>query len=303
MRYNLTFLLLFIFSFGFTQQKPNIDSIKNHLKNITKTKSYRNYSNIDQLNKTADYIKREFIKSSSDVSFQEFIVNGEKYKNVICSFGVENEKRIIIGAHYDVCGDQEGADDNASGIVGLLELSKMLKGSKLNYQIDLVAYTLEEPPYFRTENMGSYIHAQSLNNDKIDVYGMISLEMIGYFSDKENSQFYPDPRLTLVYGNKGDFITVVNKSDKKQFAIDFGDAFKKNTTIKTVVFDSKPEEQPIDYSDHLNYWKFGYSAVMITDTAFLRNKNYHRKTDIMETLDLNKMSSVINSVYKTISSL
>ncbi len=292
-----------VVNYGFAQQEASVNLIENHIKNITKTKEYRNYSNINQLNKIADYIKTEFIKSSDNVSFQEYMVDGKRYKNVITSFGIENNKRIIIGAHYDVCGNQEGADDNASGVVGLLELSRMLKKTKLNYRIDLVAYTLEEPPFFRTENMGSYIHAKSLVKDDVNVYGMISLEMIGYFSNEENSQFYPDPRLELVYGNKGDFITVVNKSKKKQFAIDFGSSFKENAIIKTIVFDSEPNKQSIDYSDHLNYWKFGFSAVMITDTAFLRNKNYHKKTDILETLNLNKMSKVINAVYKAFISL
>lgn len=303
MRYSLIFLIMFVVNYGFAQQEASVNLIENHIKNITKTKEYRNYSNINQLNKIADYIKTEFVKSSDNVSFQEYIVDGKMYKNVIASFGIENNKRIIIGAHYDVCGNQEGADDNASGVVGLLELSRMLKKTKLNYRIDLVAYTLEEPPFFRTENMGSYIHAKSLVKDNVNVYGMISLEMIGYFSNEENSQFYPDPRLELVYGNKGDFITVVNKSKKKQFAIDFGSSFKENAVIKTIVFDSEPNKQSIDYSDHLNYWKFGFSAVMITDTAFLRNKNYHKKTDVLDTLNLDKMSKVINAVYKGVISL
>lgn len=290
-------------STGFTQQESNIDSVKMHLKHITKTGEYRNHANLKALNNIAKYIKSEFSKSSKNASFQEYEVDGKTYKNVICSFGIENEKTIVIGAHYDVCGNQEGADDNASGVVGLLELSRLLKHEKLKYRIDLVAYTLEEPPYFRTEQMGSYIHAKSLVKNKVDVYGMISLEMIGYFSEEENTQNYPDPRLASVYGNKGDFMALVRKTKKKPFAINFGDAFKKNAAIKTVIFDGDPNKQSIDYSDHLNYWKFGYSAIMITDTAFLRNKNYHKKTDTMEALDLEKMSQVINAVFKTIISL
>lgn len=304
MRFFLVFLSMLVVNFGFSQQKSNIKSIESHLKNITKTPSYRNYSNINQLNQIANYIKKEFAKSSNDVSFQEYDVDSKTYKNVISSFGPENNKRIIIGEHYDVCGNQEGADDNASGVVGLLELSKMLKDvNKLNYRIDLVAYTLEEPPYFRTENMGSYIHAKSLIKDKVDVYGMISLEMIGYFSNQENSQLYPDLRLESVYGSKGDFITLVNKFDKLKFARDFGAVFMQESSLKTIVFDGEQNKQSIDFSDHLNYWKFGFSALMITDTAFLRNKNYHRKTDTMETLDFGKMSKVINSIYKSIISL
>src|SRR5690606_33400364 len=120
---------------------------------ITKTEKFRNYKNIDQLNKTADYIKSVFSQYSDSVFIQEYLVNGQVFKNVICSFGTENKKSVIVGAHYDVCENQEGADDNASGVVGLLELSRLLKDQKLNQRIDLVAYSLEEPPFFRTEYM------------------------------------------------------------------------------------------------------------------------------------------------------
>lgn len=153
-------------------------AIKNHLKNITKTPSYRNHQNIEQLNATANYIKTDFLMYSDSVSFQEYEVDGKVYKNVICSFGTENPQRIIVGAHYDVCGNQKGADDNASGVAALLELARQLKEQKLNKRIDLVAYTLEEPPHFRTKYMGSYIHAKYLSDHKIDVFGMLSVEMM-----------------------------------------------------------------------------------------------------------------------------
>ena len=136
---------------------------------------------------------------------------------MICSFGYANKKRIIVGAHYDVCGNQEGADDNASGVVGLLELSRLLKGKSLNKRIDLVAYTLEEPPYFRTEYMGSYIHAKSLKDEKLDVYGMVSLEMIGFFKDHRKSQTYPLGMISLCYGSKGNYITLVKKIRAGEF--------------------------------------------------------------------------------------
>lgn len=296
-------LFICMFFLGFSQNESNIDAIKNHLTGITKTDSYRNFSNITLLNTTADYIKKEFEKSSDSVYFQEFKVKGNTYKNVIASFGTTHKKRIIVGAHYDVAGNQEGADDNASGVVGLLELSRILKNEDLKYRIDLVAYTLEEPPFFRTNQMGSYVHASSLANSNIDVYGMVSLEMIGYFSEEAETQFYPDARLSQIYGDKGNFITLVNKTEAENFAIDFSENFKKNSTIKTVVFNSNPSEQSADFSDHLNYWDFGFSALMITDTAFLRNRNYHKSTDVMETLDLESMAKVINSVFRTLKSL
>ncbi len=295
------FLLITNYCFAITISDTTI--IKSHLRAITKTGKFRTYKNIDQLNQTAEYIKSVFNQYSDSVFIQEYSVNGQVYKNVICSFGTENKKRIIVGAHYDVCDNQEGADDNASGVVGLLELSRLLKGQKLNQRIDLVAYTLEEPPYFRTEYMGSYIHAKSLVDSKTEVYGMISLEMIGYFKDEKKSQSYPIGLLSLFYGNKGNYITLVKKFGAGQFTRKFCRKYKSTKVIRTKKITGPPALAGIDFSDHLNYWKFGFSALMLTDTSFLRNKNYHKPTDTMETLDIKRMGKVIDGVFNTLTAL
>ena len=277
--------------------------IRSHLQVLTKTDQYRTHDNVAQLNKTADYIQSVFTRYSDKVSVQEYEAKGNIYRNVISSFGPQHARRIIIGAHYDVCGPQEGADDNGSGVVGLLELARLLEGQQLNYRIDLVAYTLEEPPYFRTELMGSYIHAKSLADIQADVYGMISLEMIGYFKDHKKSQSYPVGLLSLFYGNRGDYITLVNKFGSGKFSRQFGRSFRSVATVKAKAFTGPPALPGIDFSDHQNYWKFGYSALMITDTAFYRNKNYHHPTDTMETLDLKRMAQVIEGVYVALTNL
>lgn len=298
-----TFTFSILTSYCFATTISDTTIIKSHLTAITKTGKFRTYKNIDQLNKTADYIKTVFNQYSDSVFIQEYSVNGQVYKNVICSFGTENKKRIIVGAHYDVCDNQEGADDNASGVVGLLELSRLLKGQKLNQRIDLVAYSLEEPPYFRTEYMGSYIHAKSLVDNKTEVYGMISLEMIGYFKDEKKSQSYPIGLLSLFYGNKGNYITLVKKFGAGQFTRKFCRKYKSTKAIRTKKFTGPPALAGIDFSDHLNYWKFGFSALMLTDTSFFRNKNYHEPTDTMETLDIKRMAKVIDGVFGTLTTL
>ncbi|KPH12204.1 peptidase M28 [Chryseobacterium sp. ERMR1:04] len=275
----------------------DINLVKEHLRALTQTPEFRNYKNLDQLNTIAEYIHQNFNKYSDNTSFQEYQVGEETYKNVICSFGTENKKRIIIGAHYDVCGDQQGADDNATGVTALLELARMLKGQKLNYRIDLVAYTLEEPPYFRTENMGSYVHAKYLKDNNIEVYGMASVEMIGYFKDEDNSQDYPLGILSWYYGNRGDYITLAKKFGGGEFVNNFSDHFVEANQVKTETFSAPQFIKGTDYSDHLNYWKFGYSAMMITDTSFFRNKNYHQPTDTLETLDLKRMTKVIDGIF------
>ncbi|MDR4953118.1 M28 family peptidase [Chryseobacterium sp. ES2] len=223
--------------------------VKKHLMALTQTPQFRNHKNIDQLNAVADYIHQTFATYVDNTTFQEYKVDGKVYKNVITSFGPENAKRIIIGAHYDVCGDQQGADDNATGVTALLELARMLKGQKLKYRVDLVAYTLEEPPYFRTEN----------------------------------------------------FITLVKKmTGAGPFVRNFIGNFKDSKQIKTETFSAPKFVAGIDYSDHLNYWNFEIPALIITDTSFFRNKNYHETTDTLETLDTKRMTKVIDAIFLSI---
>ncbi|MFC3160157.1 M28 family peptidase [Chryseobacterium arachidis] len=282
-----------------TSVTADINLVNQHLHALVETPKFRNHQNPEQLNSIADYIFKNFNQYADETTFQEYKVNGRTYKNVICSFGTEHQKRIIIGAHYDVCGDQKGADDNATGVTALLELARMLKGQKTNYRIDLVAYTLEEPPFFRTENMGSYIHAKYLKDNNIEVYGMASVEMIGYFKDeKKNSQSFPVGALSWIYGDKGNFITLVKRfSGSGKFVRNFIAHFKESKQIKTETFPAPKFVKGVDFSDHLNYWKFDYPALMITDTSFFRNKNYHEPTDTLETLDLQRMTKVIDAIF------
>ena len=124
-----------------------------------------------------------------------------------------------------------------------------------------------------------------------------------YFSDTVNSQSYPIPSLSKIYGTKGNFITLVDRKSGSVFSNKFNTTFKKKSDIKTVIFNSPSSLPSIEFSDHLNYWKFGFNALMITDTAFFRNKNYHTKYDTMEKLNIKKMAKVIDATYITLLSL
>ena len=295
-------LIITLFSFQSTVlAQADTVLIKKHLTKITKTEGYRNHLNVKLLDETAKYIFNEFEKYADTTYYQPYEVDGKVYKNVICRFGSKIDKPImVLGAHYDVCGDQEGADDNASGVVGLLEVARMLKGQKLTRPLELVAYTLEEPPYFRTPYMGSNIHAQSLLESQTEVYGMAAIEMIGYFSDIKGSQQYPVKVMKVAYGTRGDFILLVKKRGHGDFVKNFSRAFEDAKTIETSNLKVPFEIEGVDFSDHLNYWNAGFDALMVTNTAFFRNFNYHQKTDVMETLDIQRMGDVITAIYQAV---
>jgi len=162
---------------------------------------------------------------------------------------------------------------------------------------------LEEPPYYATEKMGSYVHANSLQKHNVDVYGMISLEMIGFFRDTKNSQTYPLGVLKLIYGNRGDYITLVRKVNKGKFVRKFCRFFGRSKLIKTKKFTAPRSLTGIDFSDHRSYWGVKMDAMMITDTAFYRNENYHQETDTIDTIDFKRMARVIDALIFSIEHL
>ena len=273
------------------------------LKYLTQIQPPRNYRNIDSLNNVASYLDDRFKDIGLETYFQNYVVDNNEYKNVIATLNPQYEKRLIIGAHYDVCGNFQGADDNASAVAGLIQTAKQLYAIKdiLPIRIDFVCFTLEEPPYFGTENMGSYVYAKYLFDNKIDVIGMINYEMIGYFTNEnvdlsKLSMFITKKQADI---SKGNFIAMVCDEESQKFMNEFNfeKIDKKIDYVEAMI--PTPTNQ-ITASDHLNFWKFGYKAIMVTDTAHFRNPNYHTANDTLETLDVNKMQCVVNLVVESI---
>ena len=270
---------------------------------LTELRPYRNYRNTDSLKRVCSYIQDSFKHFDLEVEEQKWIAGKNEYKNVIASYNKnEHLKRLIVGAHYDVCGDQPGADDNASAVAGLLETARLIAIEKpiLNYQIDFVAYCLEEPPFFGSKEMGSFIHAKSLFDRGVDVIGMICYEMIGYFSDKPNSQPFPSPELAKLYPSTANFIIVVGIADHVKFNEKIRVLMAETAKVDVQVISFPSKDGLAGLSDQRNYWHFGYPALMINDTSFIRNPNYHLKSDTIDTLDFDKMAEVINGSYNAI---
>lgn len=282
--------------------KAQKSRLYNDVKFLTSLHPYRNYSNLESLEKVCDYIRNDFGKYGLDFEEQKWTVFGKEYKNIIASYNKDRNKRLVIGAHYDVCGDQPGADDNASGVAGLLETARLIAENKpdTDYRIDLAAYCLEEPPFFGSIDMGSYVHAKSLNDINADLIGMICYEMIGYFSEVPDSQPIPYPELRELYPNTADFIIVVGIQNYENFNKKVHQLMSHNSEIDVQLISFPDNNDLACLSDHMNFWRFGYNALMINDTSFVRNLNYHQISDTIHTLDFNKMTSVINSSYKAI---
>ena len=260
----------------------------------------RNFKDVQELNRVSAWIREQMRLFGIPCQYENYKVNDEPYRNVVCSLKNINTDKVIIGAHYDVFEDKSGADDNASGVAGVIETARILASERkrLKASVDFVFYTLEEPPYAGTEQMGSFIHAKSLEKQKENIQGIYILEMIGYF-DSNLVQEYPIG-LKWLYPSHGNFIATVGNLQSREMTADYCNAMKNLNQLQCERIIAPSFVQSMDFSDHLNYWNLGYPAMLITDTGSYRNKNYHTDQDRIETLDVGKMAQVVNGLVNTI---
>ncbi|MCL2710518.1 MAG: M28 family peptidase [Planctomycetaceae bacterium] len=219
------------------------------------------------------------------------------YTNVHALKKGKTDKRIIIGAHYDILDHSPGADDNASGVAVLIELAHMLKATpELNCDIELASYDMEEVGLW-----GSRFHARKLRQQDVDVVCMLSLDMVGYYSDAENSQRYPVSRMRQLYGTRGDFLAMVGRPADAKLMTDAQKAFREGSTLRIESFPAPNLLNPLfARSDHAPFWWEDYPALFFTDTADYRTPYYHKTTDTWDTLDYDRMVQATIGLYHII---
>lgn len=296
-------------------QPPAVDAqrLRADVVRLAETFYPRSYDQPEQLQRAARYLHDELAAAGARTSYQQVRVQGQVYHNVLARFGPERGPLRVVGAHYDshaepaLAGDDPrgysprshtpGADDNASGVAGLLELARLLGRQPPSRPVELVAYTLEEPPHFRGPDMGSAWHARSLREAGREVEFMLSLEMIGRFSDRPGSQRYPLRGMQRLYSERGDFIAVVGRLGDFGLSRRVKAAMAGATDLPVHSINAPPRMQGIDFSDHLSYWREDYPALMITDTAFMRSDTYHQPSDTADKLDYARMAKVVQGVY------
>ncbi|MEG1488754.1 MAG: M28 family peptidase [Acinetobacter sp.] len=276
------------------------NNLKVYLEQIIGNDSYRNYKNIEELQRVSAWIKEQMRLFGIPCQYQNYSVNGLGYRNVVCTLARGHADKVIVGAHYDVFGEQQGADDNASGVAGVIETARILaqQKSQLTQNIEFVFYTLQEPPFFKTEQMGSYIHAKSVQTQKDQIQGVYILDMIGYF-DEKLVQDYP-VGLKWVYPNHANYIAAVSNVQSYDLGAKYCEEMRTLNRLECQRLVAPSFVSGMEFSDHLNYWRFDIPAVMITDTAFFRNKNYHTEKDTLKTLNIGKMANVIDGLVNNL---
>ncbi|MEM0969009.1 MAG: M28 family peptidase [Verrucomicrobiota bacterium] len=204
--------------------------LRHHVVNLSEDFHPRSRFSVENLFAASEYISDQFQDAGASLAHQDYQIGKHTFRNVIGRFGVGKGSKLVIGAHYDACADTPGADDNASGVAGLIELAYLISHSSIDREVELVAYTLEEPPYFGTTYMGSVHHARAIAAQKSSLKGVIVLEMIGYFSDEPSSQSYPSGFLYLLYPRRGNFAAVVGNLQQRSFTRQVKTVMKNTTS-------------------------------------------------------------------------
>lgn len=280
--------------------------LKEEVRALTENFGSRVYTNKRGLQECRAYIRERFAATGAVVVEQDYEVVGMPQANVRAFFGDRSKPRIVVGAHYDTCAinghnHNPGADDNASGVAGLFGLARLLQHeAPEDVCVELVAYSTEEPPFFGTELMGSYFHAKQLRSEGVQVKGVLILEMIGYFSDKPGSQRYPFAPFKLFYPTKGNYIAIIGGMPDRDLIATCKGAMKGSTPMPVTSTCMLRSVGMVHLSDHRSYWPFGFESVMITDTAFYRNANYHQATDTWDTLDYEHMAQVVTGAHRAV---
>jgi hypothetical protein len=249
------------------------------------------------LEAAATYIEREFRSIGDTVERQWYVAQNERTCNLVVERpgGRLRDEIVILGAHYDTVWTTPGADDNASAVAVLIETARLLSCTTLRRTIRFAAFTCEEPPHFHLETMGSQIYARTCSERNERIIGMLCLEMVGYFTTKENSQSVPPvipKRLRWLFPRRGDFLAAAGNFRSWRLAWAFRRGFKRAVRFPlfSILFPEAVHE--IRLSDNSSFWDQGYPALMLTDTSFLRNPHYHQPTDTPDTLDYNRMAQV-----------
>jgi Zn-dependent M28 family amino/carboxypeptidase len=209
----------------------------------------------------------------------------------------------VVGAHYDVFGDLPGADDNASGVAALLAVAKLLAHRPLGADVELVAYALEEPPTYRTSAMGSVRHARALKAAGVRVRAMLSLEMLGYYDDAPGSQEFESPSLRERFGDRGNFVAVVGREEEAGLLAAIEPALRAASDLPVALLAAPKSTPGIDRSDHRSFWQEGFPALLVTDTAYLRNPHYHQATDLPATLDYVRLAKAARAAAAAVEAL
>lgn len=281
-----------------------VDRLRAHVAKLATEIGERNVFRPRALHAAADYIRGEWTAMGYDVDAQSYRANGVLSENLEITLpgtGTPGEV-ILIGAHYDSVQGSPGANDNASGVAALLEIGRAFARVASDRSVRLVAFVNEEPPFFYWGQMGSMIYAKAARARGDDIRLMVSLEMLGCYSDAPGSQSYP-ALLRFFYPDRGNFVAFVSNLRSRKPLRQLVAAFHAHSDFPAESLATFQFVPGVAWSDQLSFWRQGYPALMVTDTAFYRYAYYHTALDTPEKLNYPAMARVVDGLQQAFASL
>jgi peptidase M28-like protein len=274
-----------------------------HVQKLAGDIGERNMWHYPQLNTAAEFIEDSFSRAGLHPRHDSYELHGQACHNIEAEIPSASERIILVGAHYDSVFGSPGANDNGSGVAALLALARRFAGKSPQHKLRFVAFVNEEPPYFLSSEMGSFVYASRCKDRGARIDAMISLETIGYFSDAPHSQTYPAPGLGMFYPKVGNFIGFVANIHSRALLHRVIALFRKHAKIPSEGAALPAFIPGVSWSDQWSFWHHGYPGVMITDTAPFRYPHYHSSADTPDKLDYDRFTLVVSGMEKVIEEL
>jgi Zn-dependent M28 family amino/carboxypeptidase len=280
------------------------DRLRRHVEMLGGTIGERHVWRPDALAQAAAYVARELEDAGYRITQQGFAARGQGVANLVAELpGREGTAGLVlVGAHYDSVRGSPGANDNGSGVAALLELARLLRNESPDRAVRFVAFANEEAPFFMTRAMGSRVCASACRAAGEPVAAMLSLETIGCYDDRARSQHYPGP-FALVYPTVGNFIAFVGNLRSRTLVRRCVAAFRRTTPFPSEGAALPAYIPGVFWSDHWAFWRAGYRAVMVTDTAPFRYRQYHTPEDTPDRLDYDRLAAVVSGVAEVVRDL
>jgi Zn-dependent M28 family amino/carboxypeptidase len=254
-----------------------------------------------QLEQAAAFIEAALAGAGYKAEAQPYNVGGTTCRNLAAEIrGTSHVAEIlVVGAHYDTVPGGPGADDNSSGVATVLALARHFAHSRPLRTLRFVAFVNEEPPYFQTADMGSLVYAKECRRRGERIQAMLSVESVGYYSA---TQEYP-AAVRGLFPPRGDFIAFVGNLSSASLVREAAKAFRQAVDLPAEAAALPEEIEGVGWSDHWSFWRQGYPAIEVTDTAPYRNPHYHMPSDKPETLDYNRLARLTTGMYDVVAAL
>ncbi|QRM36117.1 M28 family peptidase (plasmid) [Microvirga sp. VF16] len=281
---------------GQTSRAELQDRLLRHLREVVRERDP--YRAPDGHSAVMSYMKQELGRFGR-LAVHEFLYAGRTRQNLILNLpGQQNRGFILVGAHYDAVPGSPGADDNGSALAVLLEMASAFFDKPARRPMRLAAFDLEE-----ADRRGSVAYAQHLRDQREPLALMVALEMLGYRDSRPGSQQYP-AGLHHFYPDRGDFIGLIGNLRTLPVLWELARVMRKSVPCEFLPVPSRGRIVPdTRRSDHASFWDRGNPAIMVTDTANMRNPHYHKVSDRIETLDIEFLAGVCSGLIAGLSAL